>query len=232
MSHDTLIHQAVRPAVRVIATHTRITPDHLTALRLATGLGAAVSFALSGSMGWMVLGTCLFLVSALLDRADGELARQTRRFSRLGHWLDLVADCTCTAAVFVGLGLSAAGGALGKGGVVLGMMAGGGVTCIFWRVNVMKPTKLPGFAGRGGRVLADPDDAMLAVPLLLWSAGTEVVLTLAGVLAPAAALWMCLGAQLDRRRQPRDTVTQPRLPPHADAMGVAAGRDGDLAKHT
>ena len=211
MSHDTLIHQAVRPAVRAVATRTQLTPDHLTALRVATGLGAAASFTRYGSTGWMVLGTCLFLLSALLDRADGELARQTHRFSQHGHRWDLVADCTCTAVVFLGLGLGAAGGVLGRGGILLGVLAGAGVVGLFWQVNVARSGALPGYVGGNGRVLADPDDAMFAVPLFLWFAGVETVLVLAGVLAPAAALWMCVTGLLDRR--PHSETVPPLSPP-------------------
>ncbi len=120
MSHNTLIHQAVRPAIRLLAARTRVAPDHLTALRLVTGLGVAAVFAQGGGADWLLLGSCLFLFSALLDRADGELARQTRRFSRRGHQWDLLADCTCTVMVFVGLGVGAVGGPLGVGSVVLG----------------------------------------------------------------------------------------------------------------
>ena len=229
MSHDTLVHQAVRPAIRLIAARTRVTPDHLTALRLVTGLSAAASFAYGVAVtGWMVLGTCLFLFSALLDRADGELARQTRRFSRYGHRWDLVADCTCTAAVFVGLGLGAADGALGRGSVVLGVLAGTGVVCMFWRVNVAGSGALPGYAGSSGRVLVDPDDAMFAVPVILWCAGTDVVLALAGILAPAAALWMCMEGVLGRRNG--GMAASPLPPFRADATRSLASRTRGLAK--
>lgn len=156
MSHETLIHQAVRPTVRVLAAQTRVTPDHLTTLRLSTGLGAAASFACGGGVGWMALGTILFLFSALLDRADGELARQTRRFSRYGHRWDLVADCTCTAAVFVGLGLAAMGGVFGQGSIVLGVLAGAGAVCVFWQVNGTGSGVLPGYVAVTGACSPTP----------------------------------------------------------------------------
>lgn len=200
MTHNTLVHQIVRPAVRGLATHTKVAPDHLTALRLATGLGAAASFA-QGSTGWTALGKCLFLLSALLDRADGELARQTRRFSRHGHRWDLVADCACTAAVFIGLGFGVTGGPLGGAGVALGALAGIGVVSLFWCVNGPGSDPLPGYRGLGGRVLADPDDAMFLVPVMLWCTGAETVVALAGVLAPAGALWTVRTRLLARDRR-------------------------------
>lgn len=210
MSHDTLVHRVVRPAVRAIAP-TGVTPDHLTALRFATGLGAAASFACGGP-GWMGFGTCLFVFSALLDRADGELARQTRRFSRRGHRYDLLADCVCTAAAFVGLGVGGTDGMLGWASIMLGALAGVGVVALFWQINVAGSGKLPRCTGRGGRVLADPDDAMFAVPLILWCAGAETVLLAAGTLAPAAALW--IGLSTPRRHGM----------PHALRASAAAGK--------
>src|SRR3954466_763287 len=75
MSQNTLIHRLVRPAVRAVAAHTSLTPNHVTTLRLATGLAASMMFA-QGIYGWVaIIGGCIFLLSMLLDRADGELAR-------------------------------------------------------------------------------------------------------------------------------------------------------------
>ncbi len=49
-------------------------------------------------------------------------------------------------------------------------------------------------------MLADFDDAMFAVPVILWLAGPETVLALAGVLTPIAALWIGLTRLADRHR--------------------------------
>jgi archaetidylinositol phosphate synthase len=187
MSHDTVVHRIVRPAVRRLA-RTRITPDHLTALRFATALAAAAAFACGG--GWVAVGAGVFTLSALLDRADGELARQTRRFSRHGHRYDLVADCAAGVMAFIGLGVGAIGGPLGPAALALGLAAAAGVTALFWQVNVQRAGGLPRYTAGNGRVLADPDDAMLAVPLLLWCVGSEPVLLVAGTITPVLALCM------------------------------------------
>ncbi|MCH8834893.1 MAG: CDP-alcohol phosphatidyltransferase family protein, partial [Proteobacteria bacterium] len=60
---------AVRPLVG-----TAVTPNHLTTLRLATGLAAAGALAV-GTSPWQHVGAAIFVVSLVLDRADGELAR-------------------------------------------------------------------------------------------------------------------------------------------------------------
>src|SRR5947208_16920605 len=44
MSQNTLIHGLVRPAVRAVAAHTGLTPNHLTTLRLTTGRAADMNF--------------------------------------------------------------------------------------------------------------------------------------------------------------------------------------------
>ncbi len=190
MSHDTILHRAIRPAVRRLA-RTRVTPDHLTMLRFATGLLAAAAF-VQGEELWVDVGAGIFLVSAFLDRADGELARQTRRFSRHGHRYDLIADGTAGIMAFVALGLGATDGPLGFLAAVLGLSAGVGVAALFWQINVQELGSLPQYANGSGRVLVDPDDAMFTVPVLLWCFGAEPVVVATGTVPPVIALWKAL----------------------------------------
>lgn len=171
------------------AARTGVTPDQLTALRFATALAAAVAFA-QGQDGWVTIGVGLFTLSALLDRADGELARLTQRFSQHGHRYDLVADCSAGVMAFTGLGVGAMGGVLGPLALALGLAAGAGIGVLFWEINVAAPGKLPGWTGRDGRVLADPDDGMFALPLLVLCFGAEAVLVPGSVITPVAALWL------------------------------------------
>ncbi len=188
MSHDTLVHRIIRPAVRMLAA-TPVTPDHLTALRFATGLAAAAAFA-RGGQGWVAIGAAAFLLSALLDRADGELARQTRRFSQHGHRYDLLADWSAGAMTFLGLGVGARGGPLGLAAPTLGLLAAAGSSVLFWALSAWAERRPPRDAAGNARALLDPDDAMLAIPLLLWSFGPAAVLLPAGILTPLLALWM------------------------------------------
>ena len=125
MSHDTLVHRLVRPVVRAIAP-TRITPNHLTTARLITGLAAALGFA-QGGWVWPDLAAGVMLVSLLLDRADGELARQTGRTSRKGYRYDLICDCVATAAGFIGLGVGVRE-VFGPVAILLGIIAALSVT--------------------------------------------------------------------------------------------------------
>ena len=190
MSHDTVAHRLVRPLIRPLVG-TSIRPNHLTLLRFATGLAAAAAFA-QGSQGWVALGAGIFLVSSLLDRADGVLARLSGHMSKLGHRLDLIADCTANALAFCGLGWGARTGWLQGWGPLLGVLAAVGVVTLFWQINGRGRRALPGSLPRHGRVLFDPDDAIVAVPVLLWCTGATPILVLAGSITPLLALWVSL----------------------------------------
>jgi archaetidylinositol phosphate synthase len=149
------------------------------------GLGAALAFS-AGTTGWITVGAGLFTLSALLDRADGELARLTRRFSRLGHVLDLVADFGADALTFIAMGYGARGGWLGHWGPVLGISASLGVAVLFWHLN----RSVPGIRRQHPVRPVDPDDLVLMIPLLACCVGLAPVLLLAGSITPIAAAWL------------------------------------------
>ncbi len=190
MSHDTLLHRLIRPAARSAPRWLR--PTHLTTLRITTGVGAAACFADAA----LRLGAGLFVISALLDRADGELARQSGRFSRLGHRLDLASDCCCDALVFLGLAAGAWRGALGGLALLLGLLAGLGTILLFWLLNRSDHRA----ASPPGRRAFDPDDLILGVPVIVCTAGPNTALLLAGTLTPLAVLGVALARHLPQRR--------------------------------
>lgn len=197
MSHHTLLHRSLKPVVRGLAA-IRVAPDQVTLLRLLTGLGSAVMLA-RGPEG-LRTGAALFLVSALLDRLDGALARWTGRFSRHGWRLDLIADCLSTMGFFIGLGLGIRAFlipdllpdmAASWVSPALGLVAACSIALLFRQHGRMQPE------GDAGRVRPfDPDDVMLTLPVLLWFDQGGVVLLAAGTLSPLAAvsLWW-LGRQ-------------------------------------
>ena len=187
MSHRTWMHRLSRVIVLPLAK-TPVTPNQLTALRLATGVGAALLFALGET--WHVHGAAAFIVSMLLDRADGELARMTGRTTPWGHTFDLVSDGICNAVVFVGVGVGARGGMLGLGAVPVGILAGLAVAAILWlviRVEARQGARAAELGGFGG---FDPDDAMLAVPVAMLLGWSDALLVAAGIGAPLFALFM------------------------------------------
>jgi archaetidylinositol phosphate synthase len=162
-------------------------------------VAAALSFA-TGSAGWISVGAVLFTISALLDRADGELARLTRRFSRLGHRLDLIADFGGDALIFIAMGIGARHGWLGWATPGLGITAAIGVGLMFWHLNRPGTERVRQPESR----LIDPDDLMLAVPLLACWVGLAPVVLLAGTITPVLGAWLILQPLRTGRR-----VTEP-----------------------
>lgn len=191
MSHDTVIHRIVRPGVRLIA-RTEVTPNQVTTLRLVTGLATGAMFATGGGLLFDLAGA-VFIISMLLDRADGELARQTGQMSLAGYRYDLWSDCLANVAVFIGIGIGLAPADwLGLSTIWLGAIAGLGIALLFWELNVVKLAPVQGYSFFGGRVVVDPDDAMILVPILVWCGFAYVMLIAAAIVTPLAALWLAL----------------------------------------
>lgn len=187
MSHDTWLHRLVRYAVRPL-TRTAVTPNHLTAVRLLTGLGAVACFA-AGARGPEIWGALLFLVSMLFDRADGELARLSGRSSRAGHVFDLVSDALVNSLAFVGIGAGLHGGSFGAWALPMGLVAGVAVAAILWlmlRVEAVAGEMEAPFPAAAG---FDADDAVIVVPLAMLAGWSEPLLAAAALGAPVFALY-------------------------------------------
>ena len=181
------MHRGVRVLVKPLVG-TRLTPNHLTTLRLVTGLGAAGAFAV-GASPWHYYGAAAFVLSVLLDRADGELARLGGRTSPGGHVYDLVADAVSDILVFVGIGIGLRDSLLGLWAVPMGIAAGGAVVIIFWLIVRIEERAGARAAELGGVAGFDPDDAILVVPVAMAAGGAVPLLIAATVGAPAFALF-------------------------------------------
>jgi hypothetical protein len=83
-----------------------LTPNQVTTLSLGIGVLAAIAFA-TGERAGLIAGALLLQLSFTTDCVDGQLARYTRMFSRLGAWLDSIFDRTKEYAVFAGLAIGA-----------------------------------------------------------------------------------------------------------------------------
>ncbi|MGK9232488.1 CDP-alcohol phosphatidyltransferase family protein [Inquilinus limosus] len=123
--HTSWTHRLTRIMVRPLVG-TRVTPNHLTTARLLTGLASAGTFAV-GDARWTFWGGVIWLVSCLLDRADGELARLGNSSSRFGHIYDYYSDITVNALMFLAIGIGLRTGWLGSAGPLLGILASAGV---------------------------------------------------------------------------------------------------------
>lgn len=103
ISHNTWVHRLVWVGVRPLVK-SPVTPSHLTTLRLVTGIGASGAFA-AGAEDARMIGVAMMAVSLLLDRADGELARQAGKMSQAGPRYDLIAYGLSNGSVFIGIGI-------------------------------------------------------------------------------------------------------------------------------
>lgn len=83
------------------------TPNQVTIVSFLIGLYSAYSFS-RGEFLHTLLGAVLLQVSIIVDCVDGELARYTRKFSKLGAWLDAVTDRVKEYLVYLGLAYGAA----------------------------------------------------------------------------------------------------------------------------
>ncbi len=186
MSHNTWIHRAVRVTVVKPLANTPVTPNHLTTVRLLTGIAAAVIMA--AGPGWLNIAAAVFVLSVALDRADGELARLTGRTSASGHRYDMIADATCNALILIGLGIGLRDGGFGPWAIPMGVLAGVSVAAILWMVvrmeesNGARAAELPSFGG------FDADDAVLLIPVFVWLGMAEGLLGAAAVIAPLVAV--------------------------------------------
>src|SRR5215218_10182556 len=104
------------------AAHRGLSPNQVTLVSLAVGLLAAVAFA-TGERPGLIAGALLLQAAFTLDCVDGQLARYTRTFSKLGAWLDSIFDRTKEYLVFTGLAIGAS-----RTGDPLWLLAGAALT--------------------------------------------------------------------------------------------------------
>lgn len=203
MSHNTWLHRIVRMPMRPLA-RTRVTPNQVTMLRLATGLGATVICAIGPGI-WQHAGVGLFLLSVLMDRADGELARLTANASERGHRYDLIADTVCNACIFLGIGIGLRDTWLGSWSILLGLVAGLAISAIFLIVLEQEHRQGPRAAELGAMAGFDPDDGILAVPLFVWFGFAQELIIAGAVGAPAFAVFLFLRARQQKTSERQRT---------------------------
>ncbi|MDQ2693954.1 MAG: CDP-alcohol phosphatidyltransferase family protein [Pseudomonadota bacterium] len=167
--------------------HSRLTPNHITTLSLAAGLGAGALFALGGPAAHG--GAVLYMLAALLDHADGEFARLTGKTSLFGHRYDQAAGAISYVALFAGIGIGLRD-ELGGWGLPLGIIAGVAVTLI-----TTLRFELERRAGRnaiGQPTVAgfEIEDILYLIGPVTWLGGLPPFLVAAGIGAPLFAVWV------------------------------------------
>jgi phosphatidylglycerophosphate synthase len=184
--------------------NTRVTPNHLTTVRLAVGLAGAAAF-LPGTYLWSNVGALLMILSNFLDHTDGELARISGKTSRIGHVYDLASDAAVTILLFVAIGVGAAISpktALQFPPVVPGVVAGCAVALIFFlrmRIEEMVGKAANSQASIGG---LETEDVLYLLPLVTLSNGVVPFLLAAAVCAPLFAIWVVIDYRRVLRQRP------------------------------
>ena len=168
--------------------HTAVTPNHLTTLRLLFGIAACVCLAM-GSHAWSNAGALCFVVSVLLDHADGELARITGNFSKTGHYYDLASDAISDILLFVGIGIGLMQSGLGDYALPMGVLAGVAVAAIF-HIRLLIEDIVGQNQHRQPNIgLLEIEDVFYLLPLITWFDQLLPFLILASIGAPLFALW-------------------------------------------
>lgn len=191
---------------------TRVTPNHLTTLRLAIGLAGALSLA-QVQYGWANVGAVLIVLSNFVDHTDGELARISGQTSRFGHVYDLASDAVVTVLLFtaIGAGVAASGVVLAVPAPVLGIVAGVAVALIFFlRMRIEART---GKAGVRQSFAAgfETEDVLYLLPLVTLADGRMPFLVAASFGAPLFAAWVWFDYRRVMRRsddRPADAWSQ------------------------
>ncbi len=177
---------------------TRVTPNHLTTLRLVIGLAGAGCLA-HGGYAWANAGAFLIVLSNFVDHTDGELARLSGKSSRLGHFYDLACDAVITVLLFACMGFGIAQ-ATAVSPTSMGCIAGIAVALIFFL-----RMRIEAVAGKGGTRQSsfagfETEDVLYLLPLVTLFDVIAPFLAAAAIGAPLFALWVIA----DHRRVMRD----------------------------
>lgn len=198
MSDNTWLHCLSRQMVLPLAD-TAVTPNHLTTARLVTGVAAALCF-IPGQWHWNLCGALLFLLSMILDRADGELARIQSTATEAGAYYDLFADAVCNTLTFLALGIAAFGSFGGGWSIIFALLAGISISLIFAQI-IFTEIRLGQGGGKFDSMAGfDADDAVIVVPVSVVAGYGEWLLLSAGIFAPVALFFISFKLHKRRRR--------------------------------
>lgn len=179
-------HLLARAAVRPLVA-TWVTPNHLTTLRLVTGLLACGAFALGGPDNdlW---GGFLWVLSAFLDRADGELARIGGKTTAWGHAYDYVCDNAVTALFFLSIGIGLRHGVIGWLTIPLGALGGGSILASNIFSEALEKRDGSGRRAYAGAAGFDLDDLLYLCGPAAWLGWLMPILIGTAAVAPTMAL--------------------------------------------
>lgn len=190
------------PLSRRLARVPAVTPNRLTALALALGIGAAACFA----TGRLRAGGVLFLLRYFVDCLDGTVARLQGSCSVRGAYFDVCADVIGVTAGYAALGWYLVDTGRLDRGWVLALLAALGL--YNWQLETRKRLAARADLGTGGSshqwgVRWAPVQRWLAfcqarrLSSVPWAVESEIAtLGLAPLLLPTAALPWAIGVAL------------------------------------
>jgi len=194
-------HRLARLLVRPLVG-TGITPNHLTTLRLVTGILACLAL-IPADGAWLWWAGWLWLASALLDRADGELARIGGMSTPGGHRYDYLVDNAVNSAFFVALGLSLREASWGGAAVALGLWTGAAIFLSSYWSEELERLDGSGRKAYSGAFGFDFDDLLYLLAPIVWLGWSAPLLVAAGfgvtvmMLLTAWRLWRLTGRRAD-----------------------------------
>ena len=198
--YQTYAHAFARLLVRpLIGTWVR--PNHLTGLRLLTGLAACALLA-AGSRETAVWSGILWVVSCVLDRADGELARLGNLRSDSGKVLDFYSDMILDSFWFLGAGIGLRHSSLGESAVLLGILTCASMLLIMWSSELFERLSAPGVKAFGFKQVKrfHPDDALFLLAPFTWLGWLVPILVAASLCTPIFAIAITVRYFLLKRR--------------------------------
>jgi len=231
LNNDTWTHALARAVVRPLIG-TGLTPNHLTTLRLLTGVAACLCLAagpglIAHAAGW---GGALWVLSAFLDRADGELARIGNMMSPGGHRYDYLVDNGVNSLFFLAIGIGLRHDPVlapvlsGYASAALGMLAGGALLLCnhlseLWEQRAGNQRIWSGAWG------FHPDDALYLLGPAAWLGWLMPVLV-------GAAIGTCVMALVNLIRLLRQAQVTPAPVAQAQVRPVQGRSAGPLAAKT
>ncbi len=193
--HTSWTHLLTRVMVRPLVG-TRVTPNHLTTGRLVSGILACAAF-MVGDFTWDIFGGIMWIISCLLDRADGELARLGGTSSPGGHLYDYYCDIAVNGLFFFAIGVGLREGDFGLWAVVLGTVAS--ITVVWASVlsEELEDTSEPGTKAYAGILGFDFDDILYLFAPAAWVGLFPYLLIGSAIGGPvfAALTWVRLRKQ-------------------------------------
>jgi phosphatidylglycerophosphate synthase len=178
---------------------TGVTANHVTWMRIVTGVAACAALAL-GTRAGLWWGGGLWLLSAFLDRADGELARLTGTCSEAGRRLDFHADAVVNPLFFLAAGLASRESWLGDWAIPLGVLSCVSVFGGVWWAEMLERRTGGATRAYAGRWGFDPDDALYFLALCAWLGWLAPLLV--GASIGATAVMLLTGVRYWRTTRP------------------------------